>query len=72
FKEKVVVEFKTYGSPIQNNAMIFEKSYRENEAKRGLGLGLYMVKCICEKNNIDYSVAFVDGQNCFTYRFFSE
>ena len=34
----------------------FEKNYRENEAKRGLGLGLNMVKNICDKYKITYDV----------------
>ncbi|MBF0265642.1 MAG: HAMP domain-containing histidine kinase [Gammaproteobacteria bacterium] len=65
----VVLEFKTTGEQIQNKSRIFEKNYRENEAKRGLGLGLNMVKGICEKYQISYSVDYIDGQNVFTYIF---
>ncbi|MBD3842539.1 MAG: HAMP domain-containing histidine kinase [Campylobacterales bacterium] len=65
----VTLSFKTYGNPIQNKEKVFEKNYRENEAKRGLGLGLNMVKGICEKYNITYDVSYEDGQNIFTYRF---
>ena len=61
------IEFKTYGAPIKNKEMVFEKNYRENEAKRGLGLGLNMVKGICEKYNISYSVSYEEGQNIFLY-----
>ena len=67
--DTVTVEFKTYGEPIQNKEKIFEKNYRENEAKRGLGLGLNMVKNICEKYEIIYNVTYEDGQNIFTYTF---
>lgn len=67
--DTVTVEFKTYGEPIQNPNMVFEKNYRENEAKRGLGLGLNMVKNICEKYDISYDVSYADGQNVFTYTF---
>ena len=65
----VTVEFKTFGHPIKNKEKIFEKNYREDEAKRGLGLGLNMVKNICEKNNIIYNVSYKDNQNIFTYNF---
>ncbi len=71
--DTVILEFKTFGNPIQNNHKVFEKNYRENEAKRGLGLGLNMVKNICDKYKITYDVTYIDNQNIFTYTFlFSE
>jgi len=71
--DTVILEFKTFGNPIQNNHKVFEKNYRENKAKRGLGLGLNMVKNICDKYKITYDVTYIDNQNIFTYTFlFSE
>lgn len=67
--DTVTVEFKTFGEPIKNKEKIFDKNYRENEVKRGLGLGLNMVKNICEKNDVAYSVTYKDNQNIFTYNF---
>lgn len=67
--DTVTVEFKTFGDPIKNKEKIFDKNYRENEAIRGLGLGLNMVKNICEKNDVAYSVTYKDNQNIFTYNF---
>ena len=71
--DTVTLTFKTYGNPILNKEKIFEKNYRENEAKRGLGLGLNIVKGICEKYNIFYSVSYegadFNGQNIFRYTF---
>jgi signal transduction histidine kinase len=67
--DEVVLEFKTYGKPIANKDKLFEKNYRENESKRGLGLGLNMVKTICEKYDISYKVTYEDGQNIFVYIF---
>lgn len=66
---KVIMEFKTFGKAIKNKNKVFEKNYRENEAKRGLGLGLNMVKNICEKYNIFYEVSYENAQNIFTYTF---
>ncbi|WP_143089713.1 sensor histidine kinase [Hydrogenimonas thermophila] len=66
---EVRLEFKTYGKPIANKDRLFEKNYRENESKRGLGLGLNMVKVICEKYKISYKVFYEDGQNIFIYIF---
>jgi signal transduction histidine kinase len=70
-KEKLVIMiFETYGNPIQNKDMVFEKSYRENEAKRGLGLGLNIVKNICKKYNIEYILSYENKQNIFEYRIY--
>ena len=63
----VTLEFKTYGKPIIDTSKLFEKSYRENEHKRGLGLGLNMVKDICEKYSISYEVTHEKNQNIFRY-----
>ena len=64
-----ILSIKTYGIEIKDKNKIFEKNFRENEAKRGLGLGLNMVKNICEKYHIFYNVTYEDGQNVFTYIF---
>jgi signal transduction histidine kinase len=65
----IILEFKTFGNPIQNKNRVFEKNYRESEAKRGLGLGLNMVKNICDKYETTYSVTYKDNQNIFIYTF---
>ncbi len=61
--------FSSFGPPIKNPEKVFDKSYREHEAQRGLGLGLNMVKGICEKNQIRYAVEYQQGKNQFIYRF---
>ncbi len=68
-KDTVTVSFSTYGDPIKNKDMVFEKNYRENEARRGLGIGLYMVKDICEKYGVTYDLKCQDKQNIFSYTF---
>jgi len=67
--EIVTLSFKTFGKPIQNTSKLFDKNYRENNGKRGLGLGLFMVKNICEKYDISYDISYKDNQNIFTYIF---
>ena len=67
--EKFIMEFCSYGEKIKNKNRLFEKNYRENESKRGLGLGLHMVKIICEKYNIEYEVNYENNQNIFRYIF---
>ena len=67
--DTAILAIKTYGNQIKDKNKIFEKNFREDEAKRGLGLGLNMVKNICGKYNIFYNVTYEDGQNIFTYIF---
>ena len=67
-KEKTIyLKFKTYGEPINNPYQIFEINYRENQSKRGFGLGLNMVKNICDKYNIVYKTYYKNEQNIFLY-----
>ena len=68
-QNSIVLEFKSYSQSIKNKEKLFEKNYREDESKRGLGLGLNMVKLICEKYNIEYELTYIDGQNNFRYTF---
>ena len=67
--DTVILEFKTFGKPIEDTLKLFEKNYREDESKRGLGLGLDIVKRICEKYGIKYEVSNNNGQNIFSYKF---
>ena len=66
---KLLLQFATFGPPIAKPNRVFDKNYRENHGKRGLGLGLFMVKGICEKYGIGYKVSYEAGQNRFVYRF---
>ena len=69
---EIVLQFISKGENIRNVDKIFNKNYTETQgAKRSLGLGLNMVKMICEKNNIRYSVHSEDNSNTFTYIFTS-
>lgn len=67
--DEIRLSFYSYSEAINDVSRIFEKSYRENDEKRGLGLGLHMVKGICEKYNVTYEVKYRNQQNIFTYIF---
>ena len=67
---EIVLQFISKGKNIKEISKIFDKNYTEAyTAKRSLGLGLNMVKTICEKNNIYYSAVSQDQTNTFTYIF---
>ncbi|WP_456480751.1 sensor histidine kinase [Nautilia sp.] len=66
---KIVLKFRSYGEPINEPEKIFEKNYREQVHKRGLGLGLNIVKNICNKYSIKYQVYYENEMNVFKYIF---
>ena len=66
-KNEAILEFRTFSNKIKNRDMIFSKNYREDDAKRGLGLGLYMVSNICIKYDIKYEILYENEQNIFKY-----
>lgn len=66
----IILKFISKGNAIKDASKIFEKNYTESHrAKRSLGLGLNMVKHICQKNNIAYSAYSAGNINTFTYIF---
>jgi PAS domain S-box-containing protein len=67
---EIILKFISKGENISDVSMIFDKSYTKTQsAKRSLGLGLSMVKTICEKNCTRYYAHSEDGTNTFTYIF---
>jgi PAS domain S-box-containing protein len=67
---EIILHFISEGKNIHDVTRLFDKNYTESAgAKRSLGLGLNMVKSICEKNDIKYSVDSKDHRNTFTYIF---
>ena len=64
------LRFASKGSAIKEPLKVFEKNYTENHSsKRSLGLGLHMVKNICDKNNVGYHVEREEAYNIFIYSF---
>jgi len=68
--EMLYLSFCSKGAAIKEPVKIFEKNVTHNPSvKRSLGLGLYMVKNICDKNNITYHVESKEGHNTFVFCF---
>ncbi len=65
------VEFSvtTNSKKIEYQNKIFDDFYRENSARGGFGLGLKIVKEICDKNLVIIKLESTDKETKFTYRF---
>ncbi|BAK72521.1 MAG: cache domain-containing protein [Arcobacter sp.] len=65
------IEFSvaTNSQKIENTNKIFDDFYRENSARGGFGLGLKIVKDICDKNLVIIRLDSKEKETKFTYRF---
>ncbi|QOP43869.1 HAMP domain-containing histidine kinase [Sulfurimonas sediminis] len=54
---------------IKNPEKIFDAYYRENNNVKGFGLGLQLVKNICEEDNVRIDIASTDKLTTFEYKF---
>ncbi|QOG11694.1 sensor histidine kinase [Arcobacter sp. FWKO B] len=62
----------TISKPIKNIDKICDDFYREDTVKGGFGLGLKIVKDICDKNGVIMSIESSIKETKFTYRFKNE
>ncbi|WP_419768329.1 cache domain-containing protein [Arcobacter sp.] len=65
----IIFEVKTISKRIENTEKIFNDFYRENDARGGFGLGLRIVKEICDKNKVIINLDSTNENTKFTYRF---
>ena len=65
------IEFSvtTHSKQIDSVEKIFDDFYRENSARGGFGLGLKIVKDICDKNLVIINLQSNEKKTKFTYRF---
>ena len=68
-KDTIKLEFISIGEAIKNKDKLFDRYYRENDSQRGSGIGLNIVKNVCDKYNIDIDIISNNSQNIFTYTF---
>ena len=60
------------GNPIGDRDRLFERYYREDTVRGGFGLGLSIIKEICDKYGISVELSCQNGRNRFTYTFILE
>lgn len=68
----VILEIITNSPPIKDQAKLFEEYYREHSSRGGFGLGLNIVKEICEINKVDILIQTFGEYNSFKYNFLKE
>jgi signal transduction histidine kinase len=54
---------------IKNTDKVFDEYYREEKERDGFGIGLRLVRAICDEENVIISVISDDNQTVFKYRF---
>jgi len=68
-ENKAVLEISSHSSTIQEPDKVFDSYYREKSNKEGLGLGLNLVKEICEEEGIDIVLKSTKELTSFQYFF---
>ncbi len=68
-KTQYILEISSHSIVIQQPDKVFEPYYRENNNKEGLGLGLNLVKSICDEENIEIVLESTDELTSFKYYF---
>lgn len=69
-QEFIEFQIKTHSKTIHNKEKIFNHQfYRENKAKGGFGLGLKIVKEICDDNSVIIDLESNNDETKFIYRF---
>ncbi|MDD2887061.1 MAG: cache domain-containing protein [Aliarcobacter sp.] len=67
--EEIEFSVSTHSKRIEHQNKIFDDFYRENNARGGFGLGLKIVKDICDKNLVIIDLDSNEKETKFTYRF---
>ena len=54
---------------IENTVQVFEPFYRERSTQSGFGLGLNLVKTICDEEDVEITLESDEHETKFTYTF---
>jgi len=66
---KVILIISSHSRVIQHPNKIFEEYYREEKTQEGFGLGLNLVKRICDEEDVNIELESNENSTTFTYTF---
>jgi signal transduction histidine kinase len=71
FKENnsIILTIENIGDTIENPNHLFKRFYRENESRGGFGLGLSIIKEICDKKDVKIEITSYDHRTKIHYKF---
>ena len=69
FKDTIVFDVINKGDTIKDISKLFDRFYRENSSRGGFGIGLNIIKEICDNNKVKMEVISKDGISTFRYIF---
>ena len=67
--EEIIFEVENEGEAIANADKLFERYYREHKSRGGFGIGLNIVKEICDQYGVKIVVSSKGNRNLFRYYF---
>jgi len=67
-EEKTIFEISSNSSLIKDTKKIFDAYYREGNQQEGLGLGLNLVKKICQEEDIE--IELISNQNVTSFKYY--
>jgi len=65
--DNIILTFESSGKEIKEHLKLFDKGYRESKDKDGYGLGLYIIKSICDKYKIKIDLKSKQSVTTFRY-----
>lgn len=68
-EQEIMLEIVSHGVTIKKPEKLFDRFYREHTSRGGFGIGLHIVKDICDKYGVKVVVTSQNGQNSFRYTF---
>lgn len=67
--DSYILEISNSSEDIKNLEKLFKRFYRENDSRGGFGIGLNIIKEICDKNNIKVEITSENHLTTFRYTF---
>jgi len=68
-EKHIIFKISTHSTIIADPEHIFDAYYRENDERDGLGLGLNLVKRICDQENVNITLTSTQDDTTFIYYF---